>query len=87
MGFKLPVASLIRTILSRPDLAHKVEQLDIKAGGTPVYAKLDNLCGIPLSNTTTATKAEARLNQANLARVALLKLPSVKRMFINTLYL
>jgi len=82
-----PVASFVRTILSRPDLAHKVKQVAVGFSELQVYIDLDDLYEIPLSNTTTATKVEARLGQSDLVKTALLRLPSVERMFINTLHL
>ena len=84
---KYPIANFVRTILSRPDLARIVEQLDLDASRFSIYTELDNLERILLPNTTTATKIKAILNEADLVRIVLLKLPSVKRMFINTLQL
>jgi hypothetical protein len=83
----LPIASFVRTIISRPDLAHKVKQVAVGFNGLQVSADLDDLYEIPLPNTTTATKVEARLDQSDLVKAALLRLPSVERMFINTLHL
>jgi len=87
MKIVIPIASFVRTILSRPELAHKVKQFDVWISELQVYTDLDNLYGIPLSNTTTATKIQPRLSQADLVKVALLRLPSVKCVLINTLHL
>jgi len=87
MKIVFPIASFLRTILSRPDLAHKVKQVAVGVSGLQVYADLDDFYEIPLINTTTATKVEGRLGQSDLVKAALLRLPSVERMFINTSHL
>ncbi|KAI4953146.1 hypothetical protein J4E86_006686 [Alternaria arbusti] len=87
MKIVFPIASFLRTILSRPDLAHKVKQVAVGVSGLQVYADLDDFYEIPLINTTTATKVEGRLGQSDLVKAALLRSPSVERMFINTSHL
>jgi hypothetical protein len=77
------VAHFVRTILLRPDLASKVKQVEIYVTDNHSSVDLDNLCEISLSKATLETGTKATLQDADLARIVLTKLPSVKNLFIR----